>query len=543
MPVRISILRQSRRMKADHLAAQSVTASRDFTVYRSDPVGYIRDVLKMTPTPDQERIARALLEPPYRVMAKSGHNIGKTALSAMLTNWWYDSRDPSAVITTAPTKRDVVDLLWTEVRLQRLRAGLSMDFVGPSAPEMRTGEEHYAKGFTANTGESFQGRHRPHMFFVFDEAEGVDGTFWKTAGTMFQPDGTNAFLTILNPTTTTSHRYIEERAISEEGRRKWNVFSISSLNHPNIIAELNGQPPPVPNAVSLSQVRDWLTDWFETIHAEERDEDRDIEFPPGSGKWYRPGPDGEPRVLGRNPSAGTYGVWSERLWQRAASPPVALLWDCVSDRPEIGIDVARFGDDRTEFHVRCGPCSLQHEDRGGWDTVQTSERAMALADEWAGWWNAQRPNGVAEITGKDIALKVDDTGVGGGVTDIVGANGYSAVPVNAGSAAPDSTRYQRVRDQLWFETVERARAGRLDLSRLPATRLAKLEAQALAPEKSPMPDRRWRVESKEETKKKVGRSPDGMDAVNLAYYEAGVKGGATWIETEPHRSWRDRARK
>lgn len=521
--------------------SKSQTSRPDFTRYKLDPVGYAYEVLKVRiVTPDQREVAEAVLKPPYRVLVKSGHNIGKTFTAAWLTNWWYDTRNPSATITTAPTKRDVEDLLWTEVRLQRQRAGLPDDFLGPSAPIMRTGEEHYAKGFTASTGESFQGRHRPHMFFIFDEAEGVTATYWKTANTMFQPDGTCAFLAILNPTTTTSQSYQEERAVGADELKKWKVFSISSLNHPNVLAELAGLPVPIPNAVTLSQVKDWLGDWFEQIPAGDRDEECDIEFPAGSGQWYRPGPDGEARVLGRRPSAGTYGVWSESIWKKATMGHVGLRWR-DGDKPEIGCDVARFGDDSTELHGRCGPVSLCHEDHGGWDTVRTAERLMRLADELAAQISREQPHGYAPIDPKTVPLKIDDTGVGGGVTDIVASNGYCAVPVNAGSAAPDATRYQRVRDQLWFALVERARSGLLDLSRLPAKRLARLELQAMAPVKMPLPDRRWRVESKEETKKKIGRSPDGMDAVNLAYYEAGVKGGAEWIGGPDHRSWRERA--
>ena len=107
-----------------------------YSRYRNDPVGYGQDVLKISPSPDQERIARAIVEPPCRVFVKSGHNLGKTFLAAWLMNWWYDTRDPGIAVTTAPTERDVVDLLWTEVRLQRQRAGLSADFIGPAAPEM-----------------------------------------------------------------------------------------------------------------------------------------------------------------------------------------------------------------------------------------------------------------------------------------------------------------------------------------------------------------------------------------------------------------------
>src|SRR5436305_1803076 len=87
------------------------------------------------------------------------------------------------------------------------------------------------------------------------------------------------------------------------------------------------------------------------------------------GSWFRPGPLFESRALGRWPSAGTYGVWSDLLFATAEGllldlPPWHVL-------PEIGCDPARFGDDFTAIHVRWGCCSMAHERHNGWDTART----------------------------------------------------------------------------------------------------------------------------------------------------------------------------
>ena len=517
----------------------ATAAAPDLTRYRADPVGFAWDVLRVDLWSSQRSAALALLEPPRRLLVESGHNVGKTFLAAALAVWWYYTRPRSVVITTAPTLRDVVDLLWTEIRLLVARAGLPDHFVGPAAPEMRdpaAPQDHWAKGYTASKGESFQGRHRESMLFVFDEAEGLDRSYWTTTSTMHQPGQDHAWLAICNPTTTTSQRYQERRATDHEGGKKWNLLAFSALDHPNIAAGLaarSGEPVPLPypNAVTVDQVEQWLGEWFEPVGADSIDPLLDVEYPPGSGRWWRPGPEGESRVLGRNPSAGTYGVWSESLWRLACRDGLEPLAGALGELPEIGCDVARYGDDRTEIHTRHGPCSVHHESHGGWDTVRTADRLMHMADEWAAWITAQRAPQAAPIEGRRIPIKVDDTGVGGGVTDILASNGYAVVPVNAGEAAGDDTRYPRVRDELWFQLPERARAGELDLSRLPPKVRNRLEVQALAPTWTPTPDRRRRVETKEETKKRIGRSPDGMDALNLAYYAAGgSSAGPHWIE-------------
>ena len=493
-----------------------------------EPVRYAVDVLGVRPTPDQERIARKLLDPPYRVLVESGHNIGKTFLAAWVVNWWFDTRRPGVTISTAPTDRAVRDVLWAEVRLQRQRAAVRWPELGlyfsPKAPVLDDGPDHWAKGYTSSSGEAFQGRHRPNMLFVFDEAEGVETPFWTTTESMFQPDGTSAWLAILNPTTTSSQAYIERNLTGPDGvSPKWQVESISALDHPNVLeglaARAGGRAAvlPVPGAVTLEQVEGWLADWFEPVEPADRDPDLDIEFPPGSGKWFRPDPDGEARVLGRRPTAGSHAVWAEKLWERATTAALAYA---EADRPEVGCDVARFGSDKTEIHVRCGPASLHHEDHGGWDTVRVADRLMELAGHYAHFRNAERAGGSAPWDPRlDIKIKVDDTGVGGGVTDILVRNGYAAVPVNGGETAHEPDKYPNARSELWFQLRDRAKAGRLDLSRLPPKRLGQLKLQALAPVWWPDAARRRVVEPKEKTKDRLGRSPDGLDALNLAYYE------------------------
>src|SRR6185503_10916455 len=102
----------------------------------------------------------------------------------------------------APTKRDVEDLLWTEVRLQRAAALIPLPWdMHPVAPYMGTGLDHYAKGFTARDVNSAQGRHRANMLFIFDEKEGVAKPFWDGMKSMFRPGSGDAALVIGNPHT------------------------------------------------------------------------------------------------------------------------------------------------------------------------------------------------------------------------------------------------------------------------------------------------------------------------------------------------------
>jgi hypothetical protein len=79
-----------------------------------------------------------LLRPPYKVLVLASHGVGKTFLAGGLVNWWYDTRpQDSAVLTTAPTDREVKDLTWRKVRLQRKGRG---GFRGKQRRNSQTGE-------------------------------------------------------------------------------------------------------------------------------------------------------------------------------------------------------------------------------------------------------------------------------------------------------------------------------------------------------------------------------------------------------------------
>ena len=69
--------------------------------------------------------------------------------------------------------------------------------------------------------------------------------------------------------------------------------------------------------------------------------------------------------------------------------------------------------------------------------------------------------------------------------------------------------------------AEKAKAGLVYVGRLDRTTLARLRQQLLAPAWEVDSAGRRAVEKKDETKDKIGRSPDDADAFNLAYLEAG----------------------
>jgi hypothetical protein len=124
---------------------------------------------------------------------------------------------------------------------------------------------------------------------------------------------------------------------------------------------------------------------------------------------------------------------------------------------------------------------------------------------------------MAPIDPKVIPIKLDDDGVGRSVTAFLRADGYTAIPVGASASASNPARYPNKRSELWFQLADKAKEGLVCLARLDAGTLQRLKMQAMAVEWTVDVSGRRVVEKKDRTKAKIGRSPDDMDALNLAY--------------------------
>jgi hypothetical protein len=112
---------------------------------------------------------------------------------------------------------------------------------------------------------------------------------------------------------------------------------------------------------------------------------------------------------------------------------------------------------------------------------------------------------------KRVPIKVDDTGVGGGVTDRLREMGAYVVPVNFGGKAKDGKKYATAADEMWFDfpVNEVSIPDDTDL-------MAELSGRLFEYDKIG----RRRVEPKQKFKDRFKRSPDKADALLLCYYHA-----------------------
>ena len=118
-----------------------------------------------------------------------------------------------------------------------------------------------------------------------------------------------------------------------------------------------------------------------------------------------------------------------------------------------------------------------------------------------------------EMAGRNpsVCIKVDDDGVGGGVTDKLRDLGArNIVPVHNGGNPDNSRLYTTCADEQWF-TIP------LDMADIPND--PDLMAELSGRQYKYTPDDRKKVESKAEFKKRYGRSPDKADALLLCFYK------------------------
>ena len=161
----------------------------------------------------------------------------------------------------------------------------------------------------------------------------------------------------------------------------------------------------------------------------------------------------------------------------------------------VGADIARFGADRTVFIKREG---MQVIDTMILHQKDTQEVARKLAD-----------------FAKGGRVVVDDTGVGGGVTDKLRDLKCQVTPINFGARAAKKKKYPDIISEMWFSL-----ADQIDDIGLPKNR--ELLAELASRNFKYTADERRKVESKEEYKKRTGRSsPDLADALILCFYNRG----------------------
>lgn len=481
--------------------------------YRNDPVRYGREFLGQIITPQQVQIAEALTKPPYKVLVPSANGPGKTFAAGWLANWHHDNHDPGVVLATSSSYRQVVRLLFKEIRrLRPFKIGLM-----PQSPFVRgTNERHYIQGLSTNKPDSFQGTHEGSLFLLFDEATGVRPEFWERAESMFKGVPGHAWLCLYNPNDTTSPAY------AQEAGGDWNVVRLSALDHPNIEAELWGLPPVVPGSVRLDRVERRIEKQCEYAGDTEPDPEAGAfhwpplellarrGMPPERSVpygWMVPlEPSFEVQILGRWPSKALHAVWSPAEFDRCLkSCEVVPSWPV-----QIGCDMARGGGDKIIIAVRKGIALVHLEElHTTTKSKEVAERLRQLCWDWS-------PD---RTQSREVPVMIDDTGgYGSGVVDY--PEGFNFIGVVASTRSRDPAKYPNTRSELWWNHKIAAEEGGFFVGNLkaPGETIDRIRQDYTAVRYAFDHNNRRVIEGKDAVRARLGRSPDYADAINMAWW-------------------------
>lgn len=421
-----------------------------------------------------------------RVSVRSGHKVSKSTSAAVL-GWWYTS-DPAArpaarAIVTAPTGRQVEEVIWREVKAlhaRALRRGYRLPTPGKRAGTgVRWGDGREFLGFTIDNGqpEAIAGFSGAHLKFIIDEASGVEDAVFEAL------DGNAAagatFFLISNPTRTSGAFYDSQQPGSDYRR-----LHIDSCDSPNITGEAA-----IPGLATRA--------WVEKMEA-------------------KYGPDSlfvAVRVHGEFPTSGDDEIFGGELVR------AAMAFTAEADGPLVaGLDVAAFGGDSSRLAPGRGRRGLPLVVIESGDSPAVAGRTLralrALRTE------EERRRGVLPV------VNIDANGVGFGVWSLLAGEGFTwddeafeptaeckAVAVNTGEAADDPESYANLRAELHFAAKERLREG----ASLPDDE--DLSQDLRAPRYSLDRYNRIVVEPKLKIRARLQRSPDAGDATLLRFYE------------------------
>lgn len=426
---------------------------------QNDPKWFVNEVLGETLWGKQIEILEAIKDHD-RVAVKSGNGVGKTFISASVILWFLLAHCPSKVITTAPTWNQVEKLLWSEIATQYNKAKTNLGGLLLKT-ELRFDDNHFGIGFSTNHETNFQGHHSENILIVFDEALGVQPQIWVAAEGNLTSE--NAKMMVIGNPTVPNGRFYECFKSP-----LWHKITISCLDSPNVI---EGETV-IPGLVT----RDWI---------EERKQE-----------WGENNPFYKARVLGEFPIEGEDTLIPLSWVERSLNKEININ---EVDKVVMGIDVARYGSDSTVFTIMKSNKVIYSEGFVGKKTTYTAGRAIILAKEH----NCN-------------AIGVDDSGVGGGVTDILqeqlnNAN-IEVVPVNFGSVPSDKDRFDNLKAEIMWNLREEFEGNTIAinspelLEQLPSI-MYEITSKG-----------KIKIVSKDEMKKLGIKSPDYADSLAIAHY-------------------------
>lgn len=514
-----------------------------YGMYEDDPVGFVEDVLGETLWSKQREIMESVVHH-KRTAVPSAVGLGKTHIASRLTLWRALAYPigTSLVVTMAPRKRQVQELLWPHIRSAAAKAHLpvKVDSVQMSAVSSSGVMTKIAYGFSAPAHDesAVQGIHHPKLFIVVDEAGGLARPIGASIRGILTGSETR-MLAIGNPPTDDEGSWFE--GLCEED--SVNVVTLSAYSLPTITGERLPRCRTCPPEMPTHPLTDHMNDqsWIDETIAE----------------YGADAPYVQAKVKAIFPKGGSNRIipngWLEAALEPDDDEEMEGFGDMVRlDRLELadedlpryvqrgswvrlGVDVAADGGDEFTIARSVGDFGhIQHFSASAANANATTVAGVVLR-------YIKRAERLAEAIGSPspVRVKVDGNGIGWGVVGILqawrseGLHGAEIVNVmvseSTGRDDPKADmRPWRKRDEMWIAVRNLLRPGAVgERGRIRVMLDKRTAAQLVSPTYGTNASGYTVVESKKSMKARGLSSPDRGESLLMCFYEpTGGKAGS-----------------
>jgi phage terminase large subunit len=407
-----------------------------------------------------------------RISVMSGHGTGKDAGVSWGILWFMTTRYMAKVACTAPTGHQLADILWSELSKWLRLSILSDEFIIQKDKIFKKEfpKEWWCRAISVSAratqeeqAETLAGLHGDHLLIVADEASGIpDPVYIPLEGAMTQED--NKVILIGNPTKNTGYFY--ETHFHEKIKKHWHGLHWDSRESSNVSKE--------------------MVQFFSDKYGEE-------------SNIFRI------RVAGLPPLNDDLSLIPLSWALTCIDHPVEVEEE--ADPLYLGVDVARFGDDRSVILPRQGMNIFPWNEFQGIDTIELS--GYVLSD-------------YRELGASGIAI--DSIGIGAGVVDQLRRQEgmlRKVFGVNVSWASSNNTKWKILRDELWCRVRDRIRESmyRFPCANADQNKMSQELCNELASVRYKF-DRKgaYDIESKRDMKLRGVHSPNIADALCLSEY-------------------------
>lgn len=451
--------------------------------WRENPAAFVWEVFKVELDPWQHDAMAPLggsPNPRRRLGLKACTGPGKSATLAWMG--WHrllcfadHGEHPKGAALSGEGRDNLRDNLWAELAKWQQRSELlkrafthnqSQIYANDHAETWFLSARSYPKTATPEQiGTSLSGLHSRYPFILLDEIGNMPPTVGQKAQQIFTGGVDDGLIAAAgNPTSTNGLLY----TIWAHEPELWSKITITA----------DPDDPKRTPRVDIEHAREMIE------------------------KYGKDNPWVQATILGLFPKTGFNSLIS--IEEVEAAMRRAIKEDVYSwSQKRIGVDVARFGDDRTVLFPRQGLMAFKPVEMRGARTDAIAARVILAKSKW----------------GSEMEFVDGSGGFGAGVIDSMITAGHTPMEVNFSGQAMDAKYYNK-RAEMWFDMVQWVKRG----GALP--RVAQLSKELCAPTYT-LKDGRLLLEPKEVIKKRLGFSPDIADALALTFALADMPAAAS----------------